>query len=988
MKRLFILSIIISFVSYNYLIKHVRNELTYTKKIIFNPEQGGWDDPYGAIEFRYNMLKGRKPYLDPRARSRAIKYTKKYLLKKNPNDINTISSWSPLGPGNIGGRIRSILISPKNPNTILIGAVAGGVWKTTDGGAAWLPKTDNGNPIAIGCMANDKDTVYAGTGEGWGNVDAVYGGGIYKSTDFGDTWTLLDSTTSNNPLTAVYWNFRNVLKIAIDRKGNIYAVTKAFNYKDGVGKYYGNGGLYKSSNGGATWRNISKGVTNNFNGSDVIPINPDTILFATQDNGATVGGIFKTTNGGGTWVQSTNGLPSSNYGRISFAQNPQNPNSIFAAFELTNTSKGLSEVVKSTDGGSNWTKLTNPQRIASTGNLSYFGTQGWYNNVITIDPFDSNNIYLGGVDIMKSTNGGKSWAQLTYWDASFGYPAVHADHHAIVFDTTTTGVFYDGNDGGIYKAAGGGSNWTNLNNNLAITQFYGGAVFPTGNTIYGGTQDNGELQFTGSGTNWNQVVGGDGGYTAVDQSNSNIAYEEYTYLQISKTINGGNTWNTSFKGLTDAGVDTLCLFIAPFSLNPENPSVLIAGSNKVWLTTDGADNWNQSGQVLSSGNLISAVTIVDSLSHLLGFAGTTDGRIFKCTNVTGSTGDVWTEVTPTSGNGVQNNGAYVRRIIVNLNNKQDIYACYSGYNDDGVTPTRHILYSTDQGISWKDISGDLPDVPVHSLVIDPNNPQTLYIGTETGVYQTTNGGTNWVNTTTGMPNYAPVDELVRQTGTNKLFAFTHGRSAFQTTTPLPVELENFTADVNKDNVILNWETATEVNNSGFEIQRSPSPALPKGKGEELPLPLEGGQGVGWVKVGFVQGAGNSTTTRKYSFVDVNPSGGTYFSYRIKQIDFNGSYKYSNVINVKIMPAVYALSQNYPNPFNPVTTIKYSLPERSKVVLNVYDLTGSEVASLVNKIETAGLYSVEFNASGFASGVYFYRLTVNNNSIIKKMILLK
>jgi len=960
MKKLFLLLIFLPFIVLLYSEGFFENVIP-PKIQIKEPIQGERDDPYGAIRYRYDMIKGKKAYLDPLARQRAITYTKKFLLRK-AGDENTIS-WTPVGPGNIGGRIRSILIRPTDANTILIGAVSGGIWKSTDGGSSWSSKTDGEDQIAFGSMANNGDIVYAGTGEGWGNNDAVYGGGIYKSTDFGDSWSLLSSTTGAN-----IWNFKNILKLAFDPSGNIYAVTKAYDIKHGVGDYYTNGGLYKSTDGGTSWTNISSSMAfgdNYFNGCDVIPISSTIILFATKNNGGTLGGIFKTTDGGTGWNKMTSGLPTTTYSRIALAQDPSNTNNIYAVFHSTDYTSGgdagLKGIYKSTDGGDNWSALTRPDNITSTGSLSYLSNQGWYDNVMAVDPFNSNNLYVGGVDMMKSTDGGSSWSHLTYWHSFYGTPVVHADHHAIAFDPSTANVAYNGDDGGIYKTTNGGADWTALNNGLEITQFYDGAVYPTGNTFYGGTQDNGHLKYSGTGTDWTTVAGGDGGYAAVDQSNPLVAYEEYVYLAISKTTNG-STFNNAISGLTDATSSSLCLFIAPFDLNPENSSVLVAGSNKVWITTNSAGVWTQSSNTLSSSNKVSAVTIVDSSSPYLGFAGTTDGKIFKCTSLTGSS-DTWNDVTP-----VNNNGAYVRRIVVDLNNKQHIYACYSGYNNNDTTK-KHVLYSSNQGTNWSDISGDLPDVPVHSLVIDPNDSLTLYIGTETGVYQTTNGGTNWANVSSGMPSYVPVDRLVLQTGTNKLFAFTHGRSVFVTTSPIPVELTSFSSIVENEKVILNWETATESNNYGFDIERSTNSS-------------------GWTKVGFVKGNGNSTERKQYSFVDNYPTGGTSFNYRLKQIDYDGHFKYSETVNAVVLPIEISLSQNYPNPFNPTTTIRYELSREGNISLKVYDAVGREVKTLVDKTQQAGRYQVTFNASDLASGVYFYTLRGKGFTQTKKLMVMK
>ncbi len=245
---------------------------------------------------------------------------------------------------------------------------------------------------------------------------------------------------------------------------------------------------------------------------------------------------------------------------------------------------------------------------------------------------------------------------------------------------------------------------------------------------------------------------------------------------MAKTTDGGVTWNSCVSGLGDANNDNNSLFIAPFAMNPENSSVLIAGSNKVWFTTNSAGSWTAASGVLSTDYHVSAVTVVNGVSNYLAFAGTSAGKIFRCVNLNPSAGDsTWVDITPPG-----NNGAWVRRITVDLNNKNRLFACYGGYNVSGTLTSRHIWYSTDQGATWSDISQSLPNVPVHSLVIDPNSSSTEYVGTETGVYETTNNGTTWSSFNSGMPWYVPTDELVVQNTTSALFAFTHGRGVFST----------------------------------------------------------------------------------------------------------------------------------------------------------------------------------------------------------------
>ena len=197
--------------------------------------------------------------------------------------------------------------------------------------------------------------------------------------------------------------------------------------------------------------------------------------------------------------------------------------------------------------------------------------------------------------------------------------------------------------------------------------------------------------------------------------------------------------------------------------------------------------------------------------------------------------------------------------------------------------------------------------------------------------------------------------------------------------PLPVELTSFTADINSNNVNLNWKTATEVNNNGFEIQR----AAVRGQRSEV---------ISWEKIRFVKGHGNSTSLKEYSFTDKNLTGGAKFAYRLKQIDYSGYYQYSKELEVEVIPKQFALYQNYPNPFNPTTNIKFDLPEASKVELNVYNILGEKVATLLNKTLEAGYQQVQFNGRDLASGTYIYRIEVSGSgqsfARTKKMLLLK
>ncbi|MEO8665598.1 MAG: T9SS type A sorting domain-containing protein [Ignavibacteria bacterium] len=936
--------------------------------------QGKDDNPYEASEFRYEMLSTTKDSKGKdidiyKLRMEAIDYTQQNLQLDNNNSG---ISWFQIGPGNIGGRIRSIIIHPTTPSLILIGAVAGGVWKSTNSGDNWLPKMEIDDPCSIGCMLMDKtdpSVVYAGSGEGWGNGDAVYGGGIYKSADFGETWTKLPSTFAGG----AFHSFRNVLQLSQDDAGNVYAATKNSYTKHGGGDYTTAGGLFKSTNAGSTWTKISSPffADNYFNPTDVHAYTSSVILYAVNKNGATYGGIYKTTTGGATWTKILAGLPPTGYKRIAFAKDPSSDD-IYAVFQSEDESSGgdagLKGIFKSTDMGSTWSSVASPPKITSTGMLSYLGKQGWYDNVIAIDPFSASKIYAGGIDLMKTTNSGTNWSQLTYWHAFYGTPVVHADHHVIAFDPSTPGKIYSGNDGGIYRSTDDGVSWTSLNNGLFITQFYSGATYKTGPAaIYGGTQDNGHLKFS-TFTTWTSVFGGDGGYSAQSQTDPLTSYEEYVNLDISKTTDGGSTWFPATSGLTDATLGSECLFIAPFSMSEISSSVLIAGSNEVWLTTDGAGSWTGVGGGVPSGEFISAVTVLGVSAPFIGFAGSTVGKIYKCVSLDPGLGtsNTWAEITPPP-----TNGSWVRRIVVKPGEPEKIIACYSGYNIVPPFADKHIWKTSNGGANWTDISVTLPNVPVHSVIHDPIELLTLYAGTETGIYRSTDEGTTWSTFTFGMPSYVPVDELVLQKESGILMAFTHGRSVFATDVPLPVELASFSSEVSANNVKLNWTTSNEFNNSGFGIERKLSDQSE------------------WKNLSFVPGFGTSNGLNQYSYLDRNLNTGKY-DYRLKQIDYNGNYQYYGLDNEAVIgtPLQFYLSQNYPNPFNPSTKISYEVPADGIISVKVFDIIGKEILTLVNEFKPAGYYTEIFNGSNFPSGVYFYKVVAGEFVGVKKMIMVK
>ncbi len=776
------------------------------------------------------------------------------------SEQSTALAWTAVGPNNIGGRVRSLAIDPGNANIMYAGSVSGGVFKTTNAGTSWFATNDFAANLAIGKLAIDptnSSIIYAGTGEGFFNQDALRGVGVLKSTNGGSTWTLQSSFTGGS-----FPYYINDLYIRPDAPSTIYAAT--------------NTGLFRTTNGGTGWTYLHGGATST-RATQIATHPADPLTFYVCYGNFSTDGIYKTTNGGTNFSKLTGAvLPSSGYTRISMAVAPASSSILYAVFTATNnTTLGI---YKSTNAGTSWSSLSIPTD-ALTG-ATHLAGQGWYDNAIGIDPANSNIVYVGGVNLYKTTNGGTSWTMISNWYSGAGYPYVHADQHVLLFSGSTLWIT---NDGGVFRTTNGGTSYTEMVSGLATIQYYSGAVHPTSDIYYGGTQDNGTLKAATGGPGWTVAFGGDGGHTWVDFTTPTTVWTEYVYLNLQKSINSGSTWTKTMNGIPTSGGGSFdgtsdrCLFIAPFTMDPSNSQRIAAGTYRVFLTTNGGTLWSAistdltgdgSGGVGSAGSTVSAIAIAKSNPSVI-YVGTSGSSSAARIQVTTNSGTNWTNVTAAP---LPNR--YVTRVVIDPNNADRAWALYSGYG------TGHVYLTTNRGVSWTNASGDLPDIPVSAGVVNPSYPNNVIVGTDLGIFETTNGGTNWTQQNSGLANVAIADLDLR--GDKILFAATHGRGMFKTTGPL-------TAVGDDDNGIVHE---------------------------------------------------------------------------------------------------FRLSQNYPNPFNPSTVINYQLAASNVVSLKIYDLLGSEVATLVDGRQEAGSHSVEFNAAELSSGAYFYRLQAGAFVEQKKMILMR
>ncbi len=721
----------------------------------------------------------------------------RFLTGDDESNGPVLGQWTNLGPGNVGGRTRALVVNPSNPNVMYAGGVAGGVWKTTNSGASWTAMADLLPNIAVNSLAMDpsnSNVIYAGTGEGYFNEDSVRGAGIFKSTDAGANWSYLTSTNTSD------FHYVNDIVVSPNNNQRIYAGTGT--------------GVWRTTNGGTTWtRVLNPGVTGGCLDLTIRTDQPTDYVLASCGT-FDLAAVYRNTNAGGAgaWTQV---LAELGMGRTSLAIATSNQAVVYAmasSIEGGPFDQGLYAVFRSTDGGGTWTArvrntdstklntvlLSNPIIAFFTectgSKIEAFVNQGWYDNVIAVDPLDSNRVWAGGIDLFRSDDGGANWGIASHWWADPSASVYcHADQHAIVFhpgyNGTTNKTMYVGNDGGLFvtadaRAATGTGDiavcnqissvpWSNLNNGYGVTQFYHGAPYPNGATYFGGAQDNGVTRGSDGGPNaWTTLLGGDGGYVAVDPTNTNVLYVENILLSIQKSTDGGATFADAITGIAESFLDFS--FIAPFVMDSSNPQRLWTGGLYMWRTTDGAANWSQASDIVAGLGTVTAIAVAPTNPNNV-LAGTQDGLIHR-TNIglTSNENTAWPFAQPRDG--------FVSALTFDPANANTAYATYSTFNS--IPADRHVYKSTDAGATWVGIDGaggtGLPDIPVHSLIVDPTNSSRLYVGTDLGVFVTLDGGANWARENTGFANVATEALAINgSAGARSIFAFTHGRGAWR-----------------------------------------------------------------------------------------------------------------------------------------------------------------------------------------------------------------
>ncbi len=700
---------------------------------------------------------------------------------KDPLSAGTFSGLKlrDLGPALTSGRIGDLAVDPRDRSHWYVVVASGGVWETRNAGTTWQPIFDDQGSYSIGCVALDPGnplTVWIGTGENNSQRSVGYGDGLYRSRDGGRSWEKVGLEKSEH-----------IGKILVDpRDGDVvYVAAQGPLWASG-----GDRGLYKTTDGGATWAKVLD-VGPDTGVSDIVfdPRDPDVIYASSYQrrrhvwtliNGGPESAIHKTTDGGKTWRKLTAGLPKGDVGRIGLAVAPSSPDVVYAIVEASGDETGF---YRSRDAGGNWEKRD-----------GYVSTSPQYYQELVVDPRNPDRVYSMDTFMMVTDDGGKTWRRA-------GEKHKHVDNHALWIDPDDTDHLIAGCDGGLYESWDRAENWKFVPN-LPVTQFY---RVSTDNAepfyhVYGGTQDNFSLgapsrTISASGivnSDWYVTQGGDGFETQVDPTDPNIVYAQYQHAGIVRfdKRSGEGVDIQPQPGPGEPGLRWN--WDSPLLLSPHSPTRLYLAANILFRSDDRGDSWRAVSPDLTRridrnklpvmgkvwgidavaknkstsfyGNIVSLTE--SPLREGLLYVGTDDGLL----QVSEDGGGAWTRVEKFPGVPEM---TYVSCLLASKHAADRLYAAFDNHKNADFRP--YLLRSDDRGRTWTAIAGDLPERGnVYTVAEDPVNPDLLFCGTEFALYFTVDGGRKWVQLKGGMPVIA-VRDLAIQEREGDLVVGTFGR---------------------------------------------------------------------------------------------------------------------------------------------------------------------------------------------------------------------
>jgi hypothetical protein len=642
--------------------------------------------------------------------------SQEYILSefKRTNSGKSISgNWTELGPilmptngtgqPNGLGRVNAIGFHPTNASIMYAGAPSGGFWRTTNAGTTWESNTDNAPTLGVSAILVNNSTpniIYIGTGDR--DAGDASGLGVFKSTDSGISWVVSNTGMGNVTVGRMVIHPTN--------PGLILAASS--------------NGIYKTTNAGANWLKTS---SNSSNYKDIAfnPANPN-IVYAVQS-----GNFYRSTNTGDNWGQVT--LPVTGT-RAVIGVSPNQSNWVY----VVQTNGPFVGLLKSTDSGQNFTtQSTTPNLIDYSCDGSGSSSQAWYDLCVAVTPTNANIIFVGGINIFRSTDGGINWAINGHWTGDCGVSAIHADVHTLAY-SPVNGYLYTGTDGGVHVNTTGGTGWTDKSVGLAIAQTYKlGQSKLEKNLVINGFQDNGTAILDG--TSWRTEIGGDGMECEVDYTNSNYIYGEYVAGTIYRSDDRGYNFYEIGGNINETGD-----WVTPFCLNKTNPNTMYIGMVNIWRNTSvrNSTTWtNISNGTVGGGNFI--VVEASSANPNLLYASK-NSTLYRCDNVNDAS-PTWTRILNPLG------GYNITDIKAHPTNENIVFGTCSG----------RVYKSVNKGASWTLLTRDgLPNIPINTLVIDKSNADDcIYVGTNAGVYYLNKFSFCWLPFSSGLPTNVSVREL-------------------------------------------------------------------------------------------------------------------------------------------------------------------------------------------------------------------------------------
>jgi len=709
-------------------------------------------------------------------------------------------AWTSLGPAPIAydrglppgvtsvGRVLSLAYSAST-HALYAGTPGGGIWKSTDSGQSWHPIGDSFMSPAVNAIAvdpHDPNTVYAGTGEISEFGDSDRGVGVYKSTDGGASWQLYGSSLFID---------HDIATLVVDPTDSLRV------YAAVVGEWKQNQGMGLSDDGGQTWKLALQGA----NVSDLIVDRSGDLYAAVKGTG-----VLYSADHGATWTNASAGLPQTDpfrcVLRMALAPNTAGSDRSSQILYLAIGTWGGVEVYRTTDGGGSWTHIASSHDPASLPTDLFAGSDSHL--TIGVDPADAtgNTVYLGSVNLFKTSGGlgaQPRWTDLLHPTSNRWL--IHADQYALLWVPSATGYsLYVGNDGGVYRTDDGGSTFSALNSGLAITQFRGGAIGPGPDPsfVMGGSQDVGLDVLSGG--QWSLAQGGDDYEAAVDPTDQALLYTTEPWGNPYRSTDGGKTWHKSAAGIApiDWTIDLVwgrpdnAMFRAPLVMDPTNPRTLYLGLSHLWRTTDGMQTWtNISPGISTSGITAVAVARSDPSTIYIGDFWdhrSTDPKDVK-THLWATTdgGQTWRDVggdacTPTnqSPRWCPPRPVAITSLAVDPTDSRIVYAAEDlVHQSNPGSRGNHLFRSSDGGATWRDISVSLPNAPIMTVAISPTHPNVIVTGGALGGYISYDSGASWHLLGTGLPTALWIYHLVLSSDGSHLFAFTNGRGAWEMSLP-------------------------------------------------------------------------------------------------------------------------------------------------------------------------------------------------------------